>query len=79
MYFSPIGQFFTNIGLKNIDDNLPEKIKEIYELEVEKENYIHSPYGKFILEQMKPIKDAWLTIVIIQTRSGEWHEITHWH
>ena len=29
-------------------------------LEVEKENYIHSPYGKFILEQMKPIKDACL-------------------
>lgn len=47
-------------ALKNIDDNLPEKIKEIYELEVEKENYIHSPYGKFILEQMKPIKDACL-------------------
>jgi len=47
-------------SLKNIDENLPQKLKSIYKLDVEKENYIHSPYGKFILEQMKPVKDACL-------------------
>lgn len=47
-------------SLKNIDKTLPEKVKSIYELDVKKEDYIHSPYGKFILEQMKPIKDACL-------------------
>lgn len=47
-------------SLKNVDENLPQKVRRIYKLDVEKENYIHSPYGKFILEQMKPIKDACL-------------------
>ncbi len=47
-------------SLKNIDENLPQKLKSIYKLDVEKENYIHSPYGKFILDQMKPVKDACL-------------------
>lgn len=45
-------------SLKNIDVDLPERVKSIYELDVKKENYIHSPYGEFILAQMKPIKDA---------------------
>lgn len=48
-------------ALSNINDEITQKLKNIYELNVKKEDYIHSPYGDYILTQMEPIKKACMT------------------